>query len=85
MAMGIKSGGTRSNIRVVEPVDEPQVVEDYYDTEVPNTNTSKATSKAPSKVSCAPKNKRKRRHSMDGAEEEIWGVLKVIVDKILEP
>ncbi|PWA50636.1 myb/SANT-like domain-containing protein [Artemisia annua] len=85
MATGIKSGGTRSNIRVVEPVDEPHVVEDDYDTEVPNTNTSKATSKAHSKVPCAPKNKRKHRHSMDGAEKEILSVLKVIADKILEP
>ncbi|GKC31783.1 hypothetical protein Tco_1039077 [Tanacetum coccineum] len=74
MATGIKSCGRRSKepVRVVEP----HVVEDYDDTEVPNTSSSK--------VPCAVKNKRKRRQSMDGAEEEILGVLKVIAGKILE-
>ncbi|GJZ70206.1 Myb/SANT-like domain-containing protein [Tanacetum coccineum] len=82
MATGIKTCGTRSkeHVRVVEP----HVVEDYDDTEVPNTSSSKATSKAPSKVPCTVKNKRKRRQSMDGAEEEILGVLKLIAGKILE-
>ncbi|GJS69603.1 Myb/SANT-like domain-containing protein, partial [Tanacetum coccineum] len=82
MATGIKSYGTRSNehARVVKP----HVVEDNDDIEVPNTSSSKATSKAPSKDHCAVKNKKKRRQSMDGAEEEILGVLKVIAGKILE-
>ncbi|GKD30192.1 hypothetical protein Tco_1240970, partial [Tanacetum coccineum] len=38
----------------------------------------------PSKVSCVVKNKRKRIQSVDGAEEQILSVLKVIADKILE-
>ncbi|GKB91482.1 hypothetical protein Tco_0963754, partial [Tanacetum coccineum] len=56
------------------------MVDDADATKVPNTESSKATSKAP----CAVKNKRKRRQPTDGVEEEILGVLKVIAEKIVE-
>ncbi|PWA93318.1 hypothetical protein CTI12_AA071570 [Artemisia annua] len=77
MATGVKSCGPSLH----EPVraGEPHVVEDDHETEVPNTESSKATSKS----SCVVKNKRKRKQ-LDGVEEEILGVLKVIAEKIVE-
>ncbi|GJS88081.1 Myb/SANT-like domain-containing protein [Tanacetum coccineum] len=78
MATGIKGGGPSSHEPVY--VGEPHMVEDADATKVPNTKSSKATSKAP----CAVKNKRKHRQPTDGVEEEILGVLKVIAEKIVE-
>ncbi|GJX23779.1 putative reverse transcriptase domain-containing protein [Tanacetum coccineum] len=78
MATGVKGGGPSSHEPVY--VGEPHMVEDADATKVPNTESSKATSKAP----CVIKNKRKRRQSTDGVEEEILGVLKVEDDPLYE-
>nr|GEV75192.1 hypothetical protein [Tanacetum cinerariifolium] len=78
MATGIKGGGPSSHEPVY--VGEPHMIEYADATKVPNTESSKSTSKAP----CVVKNKRRRRQPTDGVDEDILGVLEVTAEKIVE-